>query len=81
MNVKFIVVFFIGMLMLSVAGCGKEPETATVDKTSVQATGAFSDEQLENIIRRSYQYVAMYNVNNKFDEARWLEYLCARHPT
>jgi len=66
MNVKFIVVFFIGMLMLSVAGCGKEPETATVDKTSVQATGAFSDEQLENIIRRSYQYVAMYNVNNKF---------------
>ncbi len=25
-----------------------------------------SDEQVENIVRRSYQYVAMYNVNNKF---------------
>jgi hypothetical protein len=25
-----------------------------------------SDEQMENIVRRSYQYVAMYNVNNKF---------------
>ena len=25
-----------------------------------------SDAQLENIVRRSYQYVAMYNVNNKF---------------
>jgi hypothetical protein len=27
---------------------------------------ALSDEQVENIVRRSYQYVAMYNVNNKF---------------
>ena len=25
-----------------------------------------SDEQVENIVRRSYPYVAMYNVNNKF---------------
>ena len=25
-----------------------------------------SDEQIENIVKRSYQYVAMYNVNNKF---------------
>jgi hypothetical protein len=24
-----------------------------------------SDEQIENIVKRSYQYVAMYNVNNK----------------
>jgi len=27
---------------------------------------ALSDTQIENIVRRSYQYVAMYNVNNKF---------------
>jgi hypothetical protein len=27
---------------------------------------ALSDAQVENIVRRSYQYVAMYNVNNKF---------------
>jgi len=25
-----------------------------------------SDKEIENIVRRSYQYVAMYNVNNKF---------------
>ncbi|MDH4298690.1 MAG: DUF1214 domain-containing protein [Cyclobacteriaceae bacterium] len=25
-----------------------------------------SDEQVENIVKRSYQYVALYNVNNKF---------------
>ncbi len=30
-----------------------------------QAAG-FSEAQLENLVRRSYQYVAMYNVNNKF---------------
>ena len=29
-------------------------------------TGALSDAAVENIVRRSYQYVAMYNVNNKF---------------
>jgi len=27
---------------------------------------ALSDEDVENLVRRSYQYVAMYNVNNKF---------------
>jgi len=27
---------------------------------------AFSDAEVGNIVRRSYQYVAMYNVNNKF---------------
>jgi hypothetical protein len=29
-------------------------------------TVTLSDSQVENIVRRSYQYVAMYNVNNKF---------------
>lgn len=34
---------------------------------------ALSDEDLENLVRRSYQYVAMYNVNNKFAQkyGRW----------
>jgi len=31
-----------------------------------QANKALSDAEIENIVRRSYQYVAMYNVNNKF---------------
>ena len=39
------------------AGPGKAAEPAAVELT---------DKQVENIIRRSYQYVAMYNVNNKF---------------
>lgn len=30
------------------------------------AATKLSDEQVENIVKRSYQYVAMYNVNNKF---------------
>ncbi|KPK51577.1 MAG: hypothetical protein AMJ63_12010 [Myxococcales bacterium SG8_38_1] len=30
------------------------------------ATNAFTDSEVDNLVRRSYQYVAMYNVNNKF---------------
>jgi hypothetical protein len=33
---------------------------------SQQPGGKLTDEQIENIVKRSYQYVAMYNVNNKF---------------
>ena len=33
---------------------------------AAQEKANLSDEQIENIVRRSYQYVAMYNVNNKF---------------
>ena len=35
-----------------------------------QRTFRFSDEQVENLVRRSYQYVAMYNVNNKFAQVQ-----------
>jgi hypothetical protein len=38
---------------------------ATVTKGETRGI-ALSDEQIENLVRRSYQYVAMYNVNNKF---------------
>jgi hypothetical protein len=33
--------------------------------TAAPAT-ELSDADLENLVKRSYQYVAMYNVNNKF---------------
>ena len=36
----------------------------TPAKNGIMAT--LTDEQVENIVRRSYQYVALYNVNNKF---------------
>jgi hypothetical protein len=35
-----------------------------------QRSVTLSDEQVDNIVRRSYQYVAMYNVNNKFAQAQ-----------
>jgi hypothetical protein len=33
--------------------------------SSVFAAQEMTDEQIENLVRRSWQYVAMYNVNNK----------------
>lgn len=34
--------------------------------TGLASAGDLTDAQVDNIVRRSYQYVAMYNVNNKF---------------
>jgi len=48
-------VVFAGLLVLALAGCDTQ-------KSSPQLT----DAQVENLVKRSYQYVAMYNVNNKF---------------
>ncbi len=76
---KKIGLFFVCFAMVVLLGCTKE-ETADTHKkeetaakqevppveTRVQDTMKLSDEQIENIVRRSYQYVAMYNVNNKF---------------
>ncbi len=43
-------------LFASACGSGEQAQRAVT----------LSDEQVENLVRRSYQYVAMYNVNNKF---------------
>jgi len=48
-------ILFTGLLLLALAGCDTQ-------KSSSQ----LSDAQVENLVKRSYQYVAMYNVNNKF---------------
>ena len=57
-------------LFLTVSCGGKEepaqPAAVEPDKMVMATTGELTDEQIENIVRRSYQYVAMYNVNNKF---------------
>jgi len=62
---------FAGLILL--AGCGQEQASSTtaVDSagssdTDMVAAAKLSDEQVENIVRRSYQYVAMYNVIQKF---------------
>ncbi len=38
--------------------------------TASEPQGALGDADVENLVRRSFQYVAMYNVNNKFAEAQ-----------
>ena len=51
-----LLIFMATLLVLGVYG-----------KPYAGATGVkLSDAQIDNIVRRSYQYVAMYNVNNKF---------------
>jgi len=55
--------------LLVLAGCGVRPgasPAANPGKASEPAANQLTDDQVENIVRRSYQYVAMYNVNNKF---------------
>jgi hypothetical protein len=34
--------------------------------TGIASAKVLTDDQVDNLVRRSYQYVAMYNVNNKF---------------
>ena len=57
------------IVLLLTTGCGKEQASQTtaprVTETTPTTAVELTDEQLENIVRRSYQYVAMYNVNNK----------------
>ena len=48
----------VAAIVLGASGCGKT-EAPT-------ATGGLTDAEIDNIVRRSYQYVAMYNINNKF---------------
>ena len=69
---KKIKVLWIILIGLSIASC-----SSTINKEGTRATdengnAVLSDEQVEDIVKRSYQYVAMYNVNNKFamDNAR-----------
>jgi len=49
---------FIVALACASSGCGKTPPSV--------APGDLTDAEIDNLVRRSYQYVAMYNVNNKF---------------
>jgi hypothetical protein len=60
-----------GMFMfLLLTSCSSEEPAQTPQAENASKPEAavveLNDEQIENIVRRSYQYVAMYNVNNKF---------------
>ena len=43
-------------------GAAQDTNSGTIETNLIELT----DEQIANIVERSYQYVAMYNVNNKF---------------
>ena len=65
--------FLMGLLVVSItAGCQPSQPSGGNSAKTPDAEGksmpqfTLSDAQLENLVRRSYQYVAMYNVNNKF---------------
>lgn len=60
-------------LVTWLSACGQEvpdkPTASPAARTASAGTAAtleLSDAEVENLVRRSYQYVAMYNVNNKF---------------
>ncbi|MDH5345393.1 MAG: DUF1214 domain-containing protein [Gammaproteobacteria bacterium] len=55
-------------LMLLFLGCQAPSEEATPDAEEARDNDvpAMSDAGIYDLVRRSYQYVAMYNVNNKF---------------
>jgi hypothetical protein len=64
----FRTLIFTGLLALT--GCGQNQDAATTSGDAAvpdQAVAAaeLTDAQVDNIVRRSYQFVAMYNVNNK----------------
>ena len=54
---SLLVAGFISLQFGTVRAYAAPTQYAAVDLT---------DAQVENIVRRSYQYVALYNVNNKF---------------
>ena len=51
--------------MKALAGLLISATAAMLVGTAAALTVELTDEQVENLVRRSYQYVAMYNVNNK----------------
>ena len=64
---------FLLVCLFTLGACGQKQEAptavsepATSEYATASAIADLTDGQIENIVRRSYQYVAMYNVNNKF---------------
>ena len=49
--------FILLLIILGFSGCAKTETTGV--------SGELTDDEIDNLVRRSYQYVAMYNVNNK----------------
>ena len=63
---------FLVILILILTSCKTGSKQDNLVKTDENGYAVLTDDQIENIVKRSYQYVALYNVNNKFamDNAR-----------
>jgi len=71
MNRRSLTPWPLAVLILALSACGQPqpPDSGTGAPAAAPpaaATGTLSDDAIRNLVRRSYQYVAMYNVNNKF---------------
>ena len=60
-----IVAVLVGVFLLF-GGYWKAQEMKIYEISSTQSGATLSDQDIEDLVRRAYQYVAMYNVNNKF---------------
>ena len=61
--------YFLTLLLvvaLVFTGCKSKKEQSDLVATDENGVAILSDSVVENIVRRSYQYVALYNVNNKW---------------
>ena len=58
--------FFLLFIILVFTNCKNQKEPSNLVKTDENGVAILTDAEVENIVRRSYQYVAMYNVNNKW---------------
>jgi hypothetical protein len=63
-NFKYSIIFMMAFPFL--IGCSQANEKKNTLKTDENGFVILSDTEIENLIKRSYQYVALYNVNNKF---------------
>jgi hypothetical protein len=58
---------FVSLALMFIAmSCSTSTSKEEQLKTDDEGYVLLSEQQIENIVKRSYQYVAMYNVNNKF---------------
>jgi hypothetical protein len=58
--------FFFAIISSLMLSCNTSSKKSATQATDENGYILLTDEQVENIVRRAYQYIAMYNVNNKF---------------
>ena len=63
-NFKYSIIFLLMIVFLR--GCNQLNKKKSALETDENGFVVLTDDQVENMVKRSYQYVAMYNVNNKF---------------